>query len=1040
MAQDSTTKLRKLTEWRKEMTIVPFSGIQMLDFGFNLEGQRLRYDYAEVVLAGDQTGKADNGQLIPLTGDADKDSATLAGFPVEGRKDYTLNERQALAPYLSKWVPVPVLRLRKERGRNGEERFDPGPTTWARVRVAELDQPDPETGHSHRVQLALDTALVEANPQDSYLCPEQDDSRNAREFRLVSDPNALGWFLRRPVAAAQKGSPEVDVQKWVSDWTEALFRAFVEAARTNRPIAEDLAFEHWARYLAFLRLLDGLIEVPLLRLVNIISERDRGPFVDVDLVLDIGNSRTCGLLVEQIPADSGRANLTSSYPLAIRDLSRPEFYYEGLIASRVEFCELAFGEDRFSRLSGRSNAFLWPSIVRVGPEAIRLVQAEDGTENMSGLSSPKRYLWDSAAMSQDWRFHAHNDANSLPRGARAAMQLLNEAGDVLPQIEYEESPLRRLREKGKTSKIQAVRPRFSRSSLFCFMLAEIFSHAMVQINDPAQRANHAQSDMPRRLKRIILTLPTATPIQEQAIIRSRAESALLLIWERMLRSGNTTHLMAKPELKVEWDEASCTQVVFLYNEIVQKYGGRMEAYLKATGTERVQASQWTATPSLRVCSIDIGGGTTDMMVATYHCDDDRLLKPTQNFREGFRIAGDDILARVVSTVILRRLCKDAEDKGGTRVLAALAELFGGDVTGQDQRTIQMRRQFALRVLTPLAIAALERAETAGPGDDLVIAVADVIGTTAAAPVKSAAGKPAEPERLKLDLPAALVDYLELPMRKRGALDWRLVDVVLQVPRADIDIAIRETMQGALDNMVEVINHLGCDVVLLTGRPSRLPALRAIIENACVVRPDKLLSMHAYRTELWYPYRNRVTQRIDDPKTTVVVGGMLLALAENRILNLAIATEAFQMKSTVRYIGEMEENGQISENRVLFNVDNGPNETAEFTMHRPIHIGSRQLPLPRWTTTPLYRLEFTSPPAMRGRTPLKILLARSEFDDAPEGAEAILRSESLKEGFKIIDAYDSSGSRVKVDSELTLRLHTLGFDDQYWLDTGIFLLT
>ena len=42
--------------------------------------------------------------------------------------------------------------------------------------------------------------------------------------------------------------------------------------------------------------------------------------------------------------------------------------------------------------SGRSDAFLWPTIARVGHEAGRLASLRRGIEGATGLSSPKRYL------------------------------------------------------------------------------------------------------------------------------------------------------------------------------------------------------------------------------------------------------------------------------------------------------------------------------------------------------------------------------------------------------------------------------------------------------------------------------------------------------------------------------------------------------------------------------------------------------------------------------------------------------------------------
>ena len=96
------------------------------------------------------------------------------------------------------------------------------------------------------------------------------------------------------------------------------------------------------------------------------------PF-DVDLVLDVGNSRTCGILIESAAGQTS-VDLTNSYGLEVRDMSRPELHSTGLIDSRVEFAVAEFGREHIARRSGRRDAFQWPGIVRTGPEAARMVR------------------------------------------------------------------------------------------------------------------------------------------------------------------------------------------------------------------------------------------------------------------------------------------------------------------------------------------------------------------------------------------------------------------------------------------------------------------------------------------------------------------------------------------------------------------------------------------------------------------------------------------------------------------------------------------
>jgi hypothetical protein len=240
-------------------------------------------------------------------------------------------------------------------------------------------------------------------------------------------------------------------------------------------------------------------------------------------------------------------------------------------------------------------------------------------------------------------------------------------------------------------------------------------------------------------------------------------------------------------------------------------------------------------------------------------------------------------------------------------------------------------------------------------------------------------------------------------------------------------------------MVEVIGHLDCDVVLLTGRPSRLPAVRAILREMLAVSPDRLISMHRYRVDGWYPYRDPVTNRIGDPKSTVAVGGMLCALSGSRIANFKMMTNALGMKSTARFIGEMALNGQILDDRVLLrdvDLDGGEGgEEVAVNLYTPIHIGFRQLPLERWTTTPLYRLDFANPAAASRPAPLKVTLRRADIETDVETAEQNLKAQAMREAFRVVEVEDAEQTPC-IPGDVRLTLQTIGFEHDYWLDTGV----
>lgn len=116
----------------------------------------------------------------------------------------------------------------------------------------------------------------------------------------------------------------------------------------------------------------------------------------VDLVLDIGNSRTCGVLFEE-------GDFTKSKMLELRNLSKPWISYENKsFDMRIAFRKADFGND----IVLDEDIFQWKSFIRIGEEARQLVyqslEEEGVSEKTTNYSSPKRYLWDHKEYEGQW--------------------------------------------------------------------------------------------------------------------------------------------------------------------------------------------------------------------------------------------------------------------------------------------------------------------------------------------------------------------------------------------------------------------------------------------------------------------------------------------------------------------------------------------------------------------------------------------------------------------------------------------------------------
>src|SRR4051812_22341768 len=322
---------------------------------------------------------------------------------------------------------------------------------------------------------------------------------------------------------------------------------------------------------------------------------------------------------------------------------------------------------------------------------------------MSGLSSPKRYLCDIRPLNQEWRFP---DRDYLADGTsplidRAIRQFVNAKGDVIRQLDTDRKRYEfRIR---SDDQIGASRLTFSRSSFFTFMVAEVVCHALTMVNNAGVRERRRTKDAPRTLRRVILTLPPAMPVQEQRLLRSRAEGAVKLVWQLLGWWDSPPPGTVVPEVHVAWDEASCVQLVYLYGEITQKLGGSVESFLRLVGRERAFAEpertpdpNAAPEPAVRIASVDVGGGTTDLMITTYYAEGNRALKPVQNFREGFRIAGDDILKGVIERLVLPSIEAALREAGHRDPRGLLLERFGGNRANMAEQEKHLRRQFVAR--------------------------------------------------------------------------------------------------------------------------------------------------------------------------------------------------------------------------------------------------------------------------------------------------------------------------------------------------------
>ncbi|QQO55920.1 MAG: virulence factor SrfB [Thiohalocapsa sp. PB-PSB1] len=987
--------LAKPIDTERKVTLIADSGVQFLDFALTLD---LRKEPA-----GEFIPQESNRSLGRLVYDEHQDRyywPDRPDVPIKSELSVPVDESARLLDGL--WLPLPLLRI------NPPRRFAPGPETWARARLVELTERETaDGGQTHQLTLAIDTSVFEDADDIKYLAPTQADVAAGVSYAFAHRADEIGWFPELP---------------WVAGWIEEIFTE--RASSVLRLPAEDLEAErkrlvHHAHYLNLLAIVGHHLSIPEIKLRgNGRDQIDRS--VPVDMVLDVGNSRTCGILIEQ-HAKEGDV-LGRRYELVLRDLSRPERVCGEPFESRVELAQVTFGKEHWAHKSGRADAFLWPTIARIGPEAARLAGRRRGTEGATGISSPKRYLWDEERFDNGWRFNNAYVRSEIEPMATAAplCNLINETGSALYELpEAERMPV--------------FMPHYTRSAMMMFMLAEVLTQALGQINSPAQRLRMPNADLPRHLRTLILTVPPSMPIQEREIFAERMQQAMGVVWKAfgwhpeddpVDGDGGSSAFPPFPTIEVRWDEATCCQAVYLFTEIQNTFAGRPEELFRHGQAARRRDAERDG--CLMLATVDIGGGTTDLVINEYRLEGGqvggkRIIVPRQRFRDGFKVAGDDILLEIINQSIVPALQLALAAAGVADPTSLLSRMIGSDPLDV-QESVQ-RQQLALQVLYPAGLSVQRAYEGYDPIADPQPRTASLRDLVA----ESSTDMPTAPvlnwvaDNVKAAADAALpaFDLLDVPV----LLDLARLHRLFQDDRLELVRAVK--------SLCEIVHLYDCDVLLLTGRPSRLPGVRNLFQTLLPLPPDRILTMHDYRTGAWYPFNRR--GRIDDPKSTAAVGAMLCLLGQGRLPNFFLRANALHAYSTIRYLGPLDRNMMIKSDEVVFaDVDlDDPDYQLPDTpieMRGIMHIGYRQLAAQRWTAAPLYLLDFADDSARR-----------AVYDQGAVLEVRLERTRGRRAARFRVAGVEVEGGRSVSRNSVALKLNTLssiGFDqDSYWLDSG-----
>lgn len=924
----------------------------------------------------------------------------------------------ALTLLLDKWLPMPMFETDMAGHTVGV------PYGWCRLRITDIGEGMTKGMRRYRMTWAFDTRTTDDDPA-IYSPHFGVDDHAPRRFAICERPDMLFGFLSITPGADQ-----------IATYIASLLHIKPENIQTH-------PYKYIAYYIYLINFVRFSGGVPDVTLYNPPADTD----VPVDMVLDIGNSRTCGVLFEN-------GDFTKSVMLELRDLTNPWIKYDKPFDMRLVFRRADFGND----LILPDDLFNWKSIVRIGPEAKNLVYRSVENQGLSELatnySSPKRYLWDFDKSREHWEYLI---TESDPFNVQMAREIfLRNFTDM-----FDESG-RFIEDADTMSVFDMVGDssddcHYSRSSMMTFVLVEILQHAIAQINSPAYLERHGQRDLRRVLRRVILTSPTAMPRVEQITLRQSLVDAI-----KAMRRCNPAipeiEVTPSPEsLKItddydglekrQWsyDEASACQLVYLYAELAERYDNDVDRFFKARGHIRPEfVEEGYDRPSLTIGSIDIGAGTTDIMICSYKYDGDGVSRvtPIPHFYDSFYIAGDDILHAIVRRVVIDGPELSLPDMGSihSALLARLSAMDDAQLAAQPFARNNMvyrnkvddiigshspeRRRELTRNLASVLVRDFFGRDSAMMTFNDRQARLD-FNTQISVPIAQRMM-----DMLRLGRPTRMLSFDELFADLRPSehllnhferhFGFSFTELSWRFEPSQIADIVRSTMEPLMKQLSILLYAYNCDVLVLAGRPTSIAVIPDLFIKYFPLSPDRIIRLGDYRVGSWFPFADG-RGYFYDQKSVVAVGAMIGNMASTDGFNgftLDFTQMIKAMKSTANYIGLYNPKTlQVKESLLSPQRSNASVDIAVF----PQYLGAKQFDSPMYQSRPIYGLFLNG----RASLPVRVTLSRSYQDD--------------REEVTIEEATDSQGNTIP-RSSIRCRMQSLVDDGKHWLDKGEFDLS
>lgn len=673
------------------------------------------------------------------------------------------------------------------------------------------------------------------------------------------------------------------------------------------------------------------------------------------------------------------------------------------------------------------------SQVRMGREVDDLLQVitPDG-DIRTGLSSPKRYLWaGDASWLEGANWHMCDPHNTC--GTNVYCDTLH--GPLMRFIHENDNDFL-LKEGGPQERDFAtdmpLKPRHAPRSMMTAAIYELLCQAYSYVNSMPYRNASGDAGRAREIRTLSMTYPSGMISEEKERLRMQVQKAIEIFVRTLGRFQRV-----KPLLNLSIDEASACHLTYIWSElgllgqdpriwfstVHQDRGEVVEAPVAEENMLQMGAAAGrrrgagVARPGgkkdepeeignkkneIRIACIDIGGGTTDLMIASYNYESkiDDLIHGKTLHQDGISLGGDQMVKRLLETIIIPQFAEalNLEDED-------VQLLFGPEVP-RNREFRGHRIAWMNRLFIPLSNAYLAKA----------------VDFDYTEPISHT-----DPELID----PSILDSLQQVFDKLRGPGYYTVEqeLDLKVNRLEFEGVVHDVFDELLFDMCQRCIDYKADVVLLAGQPTKLDYIQKLVRMYLPLSPSRIVPMFGHYAGNWYPYQDEKGMEpgvIIDPKSPVVVGAALEFMAANGMLPQFKYKMVAKQHDNSYFWGVMGgATSGIRKERILFAPaeESAREEITEFTTSsQRVIIGRKMNENEDAQATPIYLLKMEVGDRI-GRTEVQIKIKRVKATDE---AEEHLEVDSVM-GMV-------AGQDAVLGENVFFNWRTLA-DERYYLDTG-----